>query len=302
MATRAAIFAIFTSVVLVLSLAILDLRLAVTGIFIGTLFSLYPLIIATSDSHSEPLLRALLSYQLMGIFLLAAAMMGIGTATEHAALLLFLSMLLRLTLSFSTRSFFSIVFLIAPLPRLLFYFSSVVYSIFIVTRAVPRLNEQALVLYLALPQTIAFGYLLTRTLIAPSASERLAHLTHAAISLPILSLLFDSEAITLTLCSAACVFTLCLLQAQTRSPTLTQRQFFGAQSFLFAESIFLKVSLLSHRLFGPILIEWIFVRVLSASTVLIRLCTRLFSYASIQRHFATALFVATVLLIYVLRL
>lgn|GEM_PF-6779481 len=67
------------------------------------------------------------------------------------------------------------------------------------------------------------------------------------------------------------------------------------------DSIFLKCSRACDRALGPIFIEWIFITFMSLLWTMIRFLSRMFSYASLQRHFATSLLILLVILLLVLR-
>lgn len=70
------------------------------------------------------------------------------------------------------------------------------------------------------------------------------------------------------------------------------------QSF---DSILLRCARVCDQVLGPIFIEWICVTFMSLLWTALRFISRMFSYASLQRHFATSLLVLLAILLLVLR-
>lgn len=56
-----------------------------------------------------------------------------------------------------------------------------------------------------------------------------------------------------------------------------------------------------HRIFGPILIEWLIIRIPAGVIVTVRISLRLFSYVSVQRTMATGIMIAVVIALFFLR-
>lgn len=60
-------------------------------------------------------------------------------------------------------------------------------------------------------------------------------------------------------------------------------------------------SRLAHRMFGPILFEWLVIRVCAGAFVFIRVFLRFISYASVQRTMVTSILVSIFTVLYLLR-
>jgi hypothetical protein len=67
------------------------------------------------------------------------------------------------------------------------------------------------------------------------------------------------------------------------------------------DAILLKCARVCDRILGPIFIEWISVTFMSLLWTTLRFLSRMFSYASLQRHFATSLLILLVIILLVLR-
>jgi hypothetical protein len=216
------------------SLFLRDLHLATASLVAGSLISLLPLILLRVQTGQEFLLRALLSSQFLGIFLLSLGVMSLGYSSDYALSLILCSLLLRISLSLATRPFLALISLLSMQNRFAFYFSNMVFAIFI----------------------------------AKEFSDSLLLLFGATAALSVLAFLLPRH----------------------------------TQMFGFMQRALNKISRVSHRIVGPIVIEWLVFRLLGTFTVGSRLTMRLFSYTSLQRHFATGLLLLLVLFVFILRL
>lgn len=111
------------------------------------------------------------------------------------------------------------------------------------------------------------------------------------------STFLDSALVTILLSVAVPICALALSLVTLNRP----KSFASGRIFTMLEDILVRSSRVCDRALGPIIVEWVVFRFLSLLWTSVRISSRIFSYATLQRHFATSLLLLLFLLLLILR-
>lgn len=304
----------FSSAAFAASLRVLDLQIAVSSLIMANLLALAPIAMSYIDESQELRIRSLISFQFLSNILLLLAVIWLDAAMHNASILalLALSTLFRHILPFSSQSLVPMLAFIPGSQRALYYLSSATSATFIAARLIPELDSSNGQMWFVLACFIPLGVSTLNGIRTESQRERLLYLSQICSILPLVVLELD----TLLILTISCVFSVIAVSwlSQTNATTQTNQRMstsfmrlvgdirLDVICFKTIESALIRLSRISRRFFGPILVEWIFLRIPSSALVILRLLTRFISSASLPRVAATSIGVSIVILIFVLRL
>jgi len=112
---------------------------------------------------------------------------------------------------------------------------------------------------------------------------------------------FRSPLITIILASAVFLFSIALSFVKIKAQSSSVPRLSHGRLFVLLESRLKNFSQVCDRLIGPVIVEWLVMTFVAFVWTSLRILSRFFSYASLQRYFATSLLLLLLLLLLVLR-
>ncbi len=112
---------------------------------------------------------------------------------------------------------------------------------------------------------------------------------------------FRSPQITIILTVAVFLSSIALSFVKIKARSDSVARFSHGRLFVLFESRLRNFSQVCDRLIGPVIVEWLLMTFVAFVWTSLRILSRFFSYASLQRYFATSLLLLLLLLLLVLR-
>ena len=277
---------VIISVLLVVSVLFTNFAIATAALLVASQLSLLPICIQYFDIEEKSPTRALIAYQFLSCFILPLGAFGVMPI---------ISVSLRLVLPFLGGTLTASMKTLSPPARALFYVSSAVFAIF-----VQRKMEYYASLLFLLPMLVS----LANCIWADSPRSRNLYIAQTLICVAALEGAFLSSMPASVAQGITIILTSLFAQTNASLSHLPQkaRFQFDIRCYEVVEFFLTQLSRLARNFLGPVIMEWILIRIPAGLLTVTRMATRMISYTSLPRLIGTSIFLSTLMLILLLGL